>query len=84
MIINTENKLFDDLAPEIEKFVNRSVEISDRIEEILKSKNISQREFADMIGKSESEIRKWLCVTHNFTIKSIAKIETVLKEDVLN
>lgn len=80
---NLNNEFFDDLKPEIEKFVNKSVEISDRIEEILKKKNISQREFADKLGKSESEISKWLSGTHNFTIKSITKIEAVLKDEIV-
>lgn len=83
MKTNSNNNFFDDLSPEYEKFVNRSVEISDRIEEILKRKKISQREFAEKLGKSESEVSKWLCGTHNFTIKSLAKIESVLNEDVI-
>lgn len=83
MKTNSNNNFFDDLSPEYEKFVNRSVEISDRIEEILKRKKISQREFAEKRGKSESEVSKWLCGTHNFTIKSLAKIESVLNEDVI-
>lgn len=80
---NLNKEFFDDLNPEIEKFVNKSVEISDRIEEILKKKNISQRELADKLGKSESEISKWLSGTHNFTIKSIAKIESVLEDEIV-
>jgi len=84
MKIDHNEEFFSDLLPEYEKFVNRSVEISDKIEEILKRKNITQRELAGKLGKSESEISKWLCGSHNFTIKSLSKIETVLNEDIFN
>lgn len=84
MKTNNSEEFFNDLLPEYEKFVNRSIEISDRIEEILKKKNITQRELAEKLGKSESEISKWMCGTHNFTIKSLSKIETVLNEDIIN
>jgi transcriptional regulator with XRE-family HTH domain len=74
---------FNDLKPEYEALTNMSVEISDRIEEILKAKGITQREFADLLGKSESEVSKWMSGMHNFTLKSIARIETVLGEKVI-
>lgn len=74
---------FNDLKPEYEALTNMSVEISDRIEEILKAKEITQREFADLLGKSESEVSKWMSGMHNFTLKSIARIETVLGMKVI-
>lgn len=79
----TSKNFFDDLQPEYEALVNLSVEISDRIEEILKAKGITQKEFADLLGKSESEVSKWMSGMHNFTLKSIVKIETVLSEKVI-
>ncbi len=80
---NINKDFFSDLKPEYEKYVNLSVEISDKIEELLKKKKISQRELADKLGKSESEISKWISGTHNFTLKSIAKIESVFNESIL-
>ncbi len=84
MKTKTLNKnFFYDLKPEYEALVNMSVEISDRIEEILKAKGITQKEFAELLGKSESEVSKWMSGMHNFTVKSIVKIETVLGEKVI-
>lgn len=84
----SENKktkeFFNDLPEDIEIFVNKSIEISDRIESILKNKNITQRTFASLLGKEESEISKWLSGTHNFTLKTLAKIEKVLGEEIIN
>ena len=36
-----------------------------------------------MLNKKESEISKWLSGTHNFEIKTIAKIESVLEENII-
>ncbi len=36
-----------------------------------------QRDLANAMGKTEAEISKWLCGFHNFTIKTISKIEAV-------
>ena len=44
----------------------------------LKEKHLTQRQFAKLLGKSESEISSWLCGTHVFTTTTIAKIETIL------
>jgi len=74
---------FEDLKPEYEALVSLSVEISDRIEEILNRRGISQKQFAELLGKSESEISKWLSGMHNFTIKSIVRIEAVLEEKII-
>ena len=62
--------------------IDHSFAIVDRLDEIMKKKNISQRELAGMLGKKESEISKWMRGTYNFTIKTIAKLEAVLGEPV--
>ena len=53
--------------------------IAERISEILKSQNLTQKEFAGRMHKRESEISKWLTGRHNFTLHTITKIESVLK-----
>jgi transcriptional regulator with XRE-family HTH domain len=66
------------IPKEIDIFVNRSFDIVDRIHEILRLKNLNQRDLADLLGKRESEVSKWMTGTHNFTLKTLAKIENVL------
>lgn len=61
----------------------RSFAIAGRISEILKRKGWSQADFAKAAGKKEAEISKWMSGTHNFTIRTISFIETVLGEDVI-
>lgn len=69
---------------EIEKLVSRNVAISNRIIKILKDKNMSRVEFADILGKKPSEISKLLSGRHNINIKTIVKMEVALKEDILS
>lgn len=69
---------------EIEKLVSRNVAISNRIIKILKDKNMSRVEFADILGKKPSEISKLLSGRHNINIKTIVKMEIALKEDILS
>ena len=58
--------------------------IAERISEVLKTKNITQKDFANQLHKRESEISKWLTGRHNFTMQTIAKIETALGCKVIN
>ena len=60
-----------------------SYAIAERISEILKFKNLTQKEFAHMLGKRESEVSKWMTGRHNFTTQTIARIESALGDKVL-
>lgn len=52
--------------------------IAERIIEILKKNNLTQKDLARKLHKRESEISKWLTGRHNFTMQTIAKVETAL------
>ncbi len=58
--------------------------IAERISEILKSQGLSQKELAGKLNKRESEISKWLTGRHNFTMQTVAKIETALGCKLIN
>lgn len=57
--------------------------IVDRIQSILEETGLKQKDLANMLGKKESEIRKWMRGTHNFTIETISSIENVLGIPIL-
>lgn len=63
--------------------VRLSFDIVDRIQEILVKQGKEQKDLAHLLHKNESEISKWMSGTHNFTISTLAKIETVLGEPVI-
>jgi transcriptional regulator with XRE-family HTH domain len=63
--------------------IDHSFNIVDRIDSILASQNRTRRDLAVALAKSESEISKWMRGTHNFTIKSIAKLELALGQPII-
>lgn len=72
-----------DIPEDVVIQVNLSFEIADRIADILKRQNLSQRDFAKKIKRSEAEVSRWLSGTHNFTLATIAKISAVLGESII-
>ena len=86
--MNKNKNMIDDwLArhgdPEINKFVDKNLDIVDKVHEILKEQNISKTTFAKMLGKKPSEVSRWLTGLHNLTLKSIIKMETALGVDLI-
>lgn len=71
------------ISKDVDVFVNQSFDIVDRIHEILAKQGKEQKDLARELGKKESEISKWMSGTHNFTIKTLAKIESVLDEPII-
>lgn len=77
------DKILNEIAPETSLMVSKSFDISERILNILDERGMTQKDFAQLLGKRESEICKWMKGTHNFTLETIAKIEIVLGETIL-
>jgi DNA-binding helix-turn-helix protein len=50
----------------------------------LRSKGITQKAFAEIMGKTESEISDWLSGERNFTVDTLTEIEQVLGISLLN
>lgn len=82
-----KNSLFDqcvaNVAPEVMKEVSLNVDIANRIYDLLKEKKMTQRDFAALMGKRESEISRWLTGSHGFTTTTLAKIAAVLGEPIV-
>ena len=64
-------------------FVSLYADILIRIKQLIKEKGLTQKSFAEKLDKRPSEINKWLNGTHNFTIKSLAKIQAELGAPVI-
>ena len=71
------------IPPEMKMRMEMSVAIANRIYDILQEKGLSQKDFARLMGKTETEVSRWLSGTHNMTMATICKISTVLGEDIL-
>ena len=81
------NRIMDEIrstiSPEMKMQMELSVAIANRIYNILESKGMSQKEFAKLIGKTETEVSRWLSGTHNLTVATICKISAALGEDII-
>ena len=60
-----------------------SVAIANRIYDILEEKGMSQKDFARLMGKTETEVSRWLSGTHNMTLATLCKISIALGENIL-
>ncbi|MEO8174287.1 MAG: helix-turn-helix transcriptional regulator [Sediminibacterium sp.] len=65
------------------KFLDKSMEIAHHIYELMKQMGLKQKDLAEKMGKSEAELSKWLNGRHNFTIRSLAKLELALGSSVI-
>lgn len=63
--------------------IQLSKEIAQRVETLLKDRHMSQREFARAMGKTETEVSRWLSGRHNLTLATIAKMAAVLHDDII-
>ena len=83
-----ENKLDkwleENKDPEIDRYIERNLEITQRVCATLNEKGINKKEFASMLNKKPSEVSKLLSGTHNLTLKSITKMEIALNVDLMN
>lgn len=69
--------------PEVRQRVDLSFQIVDRIYEILQAKGLRQKDLAQLLGKKEAEISKWMRGTHNFTIDTLVSIENALRAPIM-
>ena len=80
--------LFQELLKQIPEDKKRESELSygiaRRIHDVLARKGWSQADLARATGKRETVISRWMSGTHNFTIQTIAEIETALDEEILS
>lgn len=67
----------------VDIFVDYTFDLSNRIQFLLDQKSMDQKDLAKALGKNESEISKWLSGSHNFTLKTVARIEDVLGDKLL-
>ena len=76
-------KIIESIPVFRKRFHRLSHDVAGYLYHVLNDKGIKQNEFAEKMKKSESEISKWLSGYHNFTIKTIAKIESELCIEIL-
>ena len=71
------------VSPEIKTELQLSASIIARIDTILKEKNMSQRNLARKLGKSEAVVSRWTTGFPNLTLRSIAQLSIALGEPLI-
>lgn len=85
MIRNTLfHSQLDRVSPEVKKEMAWSASIIDKIDTLLKEKEMTHRELAAKIGCNETQIVRWTRGFPNFTISTLAKLSVALDEDLIN
>lgn len=77
-------RILAETPEETKIFARLYADIVVRVNQLLKAKGYSQKDLADMLEKRPSEINKWLVGEHNFTLRSLAKLEAELGETIIN
>ena len=86
-ITEADPNAFEDLrasvsrAQRIRHFL--ALDLAEHITQILRERRKSRRWLAQRLGKTDSEVSKWLNGTHNLTLDSIAKLSDALEVDLL-
>lgn len=60
-----------------------SKKIARRIERVLFEREMSHKDFAQLVHHSQGEVSRWLNGTHNFTLSTLAYISIALGTNVL-
>jgi transcriptional regulator with XRE-family HTH domain len=77
-------RILAETPEETKIFARLYADIVVRINQLLKAKGFSQKDLADKLEKRPSEVNKWLIGEHNFTMRSLAKLEAELGEPIIN
>lgn len=62
----------------VDVFVDLAFDLAERLQSIMDEQGLDQKGLAKLLNKHESEISKWLSGNHNFTFKTLAKIQVAL------
>lgn len=76
-------RILDNTPDEVRIFVRKHSDIVVRVYELMREKGWTQKDLAGKLEKTPSEISKWLNGEHNFTLRSIAKLESELGAEII-
>ncbi|MBO4475430.1 MAG: helix-turn-helix transcriptional regulator [Bacteroidales bacterium] len=77
------NEIMAAIPQETQTEVQLSAGIIARIDSILKEKNMTQRDLARLMGRSDAVISRWTTGFPNLTLRSIAELSCALGEPLI-
>lgn len=69
---------------EIKEEINLTFAISNKIDELMRERGLSKKQFADQIGRRPSEITRWLSGQHNFTVSTLAMLSAFFGKSIIS
>lgn len=82
-----KNKYMDmvrEVPDEIKEEINLTFAISNKIDELMRERGLSKKQFADQIGRRPSEITRWLSGQHNFTVSTLAMLSAFFGKSIIS
>lgn len=76
-------RIAERIPKELSEQNDRRMGLAVKIAEALRSRGLTNQEFAFMMGKKPSEVTRWLSGTHNFTTETLWQMERVLRIQLL-
>ncbi|MCH7414569.1 helix-turn-helix domain-containing protein [Belliella sp. R4-6] len=80
---NLIQEILDKTPQDIRIFTRMYADIVKRVHDLIKEKGITQKVLAERMDKKPSEVSKWLGGEHNFTLRSLAKLQAELGEPII-
>lgn len=77
------DEVFNNLSEEDSLYRKYCLDIALKLHDILDLRDMSQKDLADLMDKKESEISRWLSGMHNFTLKTLIKLQIKLSEPII-
>lgn len=74
----TLTRIMSSISDEDKRRMRDRMLVAVKIADALEAKKLSQKAFAEIMGKSESEISEWLSGNRNFTIDTLSDISDCL------
>ena len=82
-----KNKYMDmvrQVPDEIKEEINLTFAISNKIDELMRERGLSKKQFADQIGRRPSGITRWLSGQHNFTVSTLAMLSAFFGKSIIS
>lgn len=80
----TLTKIMSSITEQDRRHTRNRMLIAVKIADALEAKNLSNKDFAKLMGKSESEISEWLSGNRNFTVDTLSDISNCLGIQLLS
>lgn len=77
------DEILGSIPNNIQREVNLSFDISDRIDFLMKERGLTKKQFAEALGRRPSEITKWLSGQHNFTVATLSMLSTFFGKSII-